>query len=100
MNKKLHRIVTLLITMALIIGLFAGCGGKEDQQANDKTSEEQQSDNTDQNTEESSEDTAGGKITDEPVTLTYWSALNGNVSQTATNYGDTPLYQEMEKRTC
>lgn len=35
----------------------------------------------------------------EPLSLTYWVTLDSNVAQTFKNLGDTPLYQELEKRT-
>ena len=35
----------------------------------------------------------------EPITLKVWGALNGNLAQTYSNLGDTPLYKELAKRT-
>ena len=35
----------------------------------------------------------------DPNTITYWTALSGNLSQTATDFGETPLGKEIQKRT-
>ena len=34
----------------------------------------------------------------EALTLTWWTTLWPHISQTATNFGEVPLYQELEKR--
>ncbi len=62
--------------MALVVGLFAGCGGGKDKQASDdskKTESETPADTSKKDTEskQQEEQSADGKITDKPVTLTY-----------------------------
>jgi len=103
MNKKFCNVLSLLITMSLIIGLFTGCTSNENKKVSDDTLKTGNQETTDTGKDKEdvvqSVENAGGKITNKPVTLTYWTGLNGNVSQTATNYGETPLYKELEKRT-
>lgn len=103
----IYRLLILLVTMALVIGLLAGCGGGNAQKASEDTSKTDtqtaadtgKNDTESKPQEEKVEQTAGGKITDKPVTLTYWAGLNSNVAGTAASYNEIPLYEELEKRT-
>lgn len=40
-----------------------------------------------------------GKITDTPVTLTYWYSMDGSVAKQFDNMGEVEMYKELEKRT-
>lgn len=97
MNKKFFRLLALLVCVVLVIGVFSGCvaSDKTPKVDNQKTAESSKSKEEGTKTVEST----SSKITDKPVILTYWAPLNANVSQTATDYGDTLLYKEVEKRT-
>ena len=97
-RKKYCKIISLLIILVMAFGLFAtGCSSKGDDQAPNQNADQKPNDNeASEGTEEEVEFTypmEGNK------TLTYWCDLNTNVSANYTNLADTPLYQEVFKRT-
>lgn len=107
MKKNFCKQLSLLISIILILGIFSGCTTIKNQKTGSDTSktdsktDTQKTADSDQDSKDETQDveSVSSKITDKQVTLTYWTGLNANVVQTATNYGDTPLYKEVEKRT-
>ncbi len=95
MNKKAIKILSILLTLALTIGLFAACAKKTDTTPT-QTSATTTAKPTEATKDEAPEETS--KITDKDITFTYWTGLSGHVSPTATNLGETPLYQEVQNR--
>lgn len=101
MKKISKKVLSSLLVLSLACGTLAACGGKDKPQgsstgsnASEKTSEPNSSESG-----KETESEAGSEAPDgEKVTLTYWTALNGNVEPNYQNLGDTPLYQEYEKR--
>lgn len=88
MNKKFTvRIASLFVALSLVGTLFTGCQSSKKEQ--------------DKGTETNKETTTQGATTTYPlktdVTLKYWMSLNSNAN--VTNMGDTPFFQELQKRT-
>ena len=76
---KTKRIVALVAAAALCVSMCA-CGKKETAKKQDI-------------------DLSGGYPIKTDVTLTYWMELNGNVSATASNMGDTEFAKGLAERT-
>jgi len=99
MKKKFLKLFSILITIALLLGILAGCtAGGDKQTSNDtrKTDNHQTADSSKDNDETKKENTSG-KITDKPITLTYW--MSNQAYETDATMGDTPFYKELEKQT-
>ena len=69
MNKK-KQFAAAALAMSVATTVFSGCSGKQTQEADNGT-----------------------------VKLTWWTQLYPHVAQTATNFGEVELYQELSKRT-
>lgn len=84
MKGKVKQFVSVLLIVFSFAGILGGCGSKAKpvENAVDKMPAK-----------------ASGKITDQPLTLTYWVSMNAGVAQLFKNYGETELYKEYEKRT-
>lgn len=80
MNKELKKVMACLLSAAMLVP-FAGCNKKE-------TSSD----------DVSSFENASYPLKTETV-LTYWMPLHANVSASATDMGDTPYAEGLEKRT-
>lgn len=81
---KGYKAIMILLIIVITATLFTSCG------KNDTVS-------TEQGNTEIQRDTGYPLETD--VTLTYWVSLNGNVSATAANLGDTPFGQALSEKT-
>ncbi len=94
MRKGFVKGITLLLALVLVVSLF-GCGSSDktggEATAKPDATTPAQSDNK-ETTPPKQEDT-------EPVNLTYWVGLNGNVAATSASYNEVPVYQEWQART-
>lgn len=84
MNKKLRSIVIATVALSLSASLLAGCGKKENTDANKATSGKT------------------GEISypiKTDATLKYWLSLNVNVASTKKNLGETEFAKELQKET-
>lgn len=79
MKKICKKGLTLALTAALAVTTFAGCGKQ-------------------QNTADKNQDLSKYPVKTKD-SLTYWVALNGNVTATAQTLNDTKFAKEMEKET-
>ena len=107
--KKSLRWLSLLLIVVMLGSLFIGCGKtddkdkvdagdkKEDKQEDKKDDEKKDDEKKDDEKKDESEDST--LITDTPVTLTYWGALNSNASANYASLNETPLAQELERLT-
>ena len=78
MKKRLLKLFCCLLSLTL---LLCSCGNKGNEAGVDLS------------------ENFGDYPLDTETKLTYWVELNGNVSATAVNLGDTPFAKELEKRT-
>lgn len=104
MRKK--KVTALLVTAALCAGLLTGCGGADVPQAGaEPAAKEENPQTTAENNEETNVEQAQESdeitlpLTDEPVTLTVFAGLDGNLTGIANDYNDNEFFQELEKRT-
>lgn len=67
-HKRLYTGLVAFAMVAAAMGTLVGCGEKE------------------------------ARTDGETLTLTWWTTLFPHISQTATNFGEVPMYQELEKR--
>lgn len=92
MKKSLSRVLSVSLSVALIVSLFAGCS----------KSEPAKSDQAKASTSTGTAETkpAGGKITDKPITIKYWCDLPADkVAPVFKNMGDIKMYKVLEERT-
>lgn len=87
MTKGFTRLVSFSLSVLLLGSAFAGCGKKE--AAKPAANQTQQ--------QSTAADDKYPIKTD--VTLTYWEGLTTNLQATASNLGDAPFGQELQKRT-
>lgn len=83
MKKKLHQILIIILSFAIVVSMLSGCGKKK---------------------ETAEIDTSVSKYGNEyPIksdtVLTYWMPMSAVISENAANYGDLPIAKELEKRT-
>lgn len=93
MNKHFIKPVSLVVMLLMIFSFCIGCNSSK-------------SDTSTSVPEGGTTQAGGGQegpiaslpmpLVNEPVTLTYWCPFSSNSYQ---NYGDTPLYKEIQKRT-
>ena len=99
------RFIGLLLTAVLCIGSLAGCGDQKTDQANVEAAgekEESQASETADGTEGSDEESASGitlPLTDEPITLTVFAAMDSNLTGIINDYNENEFFEELEKRT-
>lgn len=87
MNRKFYKLTASILAVSLIASLMAGCSKKETPKDSGTTPQGQQ---------------AATEVTyplKSDATLTYWIALNSNVSTTSQNLNDTEFAKQMEKLT-
>lgn len=92
MIRKTAKIVSVLLGVALTIGLLTGCG-------NSNTSDTGNTNSSPTQTNDVSAVPNFSYPMNTDITLKYWVELNSNITTQVTNYGDTPFAKEMEKRT-
>lgn len=90
MTKRVLKTFALALTILMVVGLFAACTKPTDTTPEPTT----KAPGTD---EPAPAET--GKLTDKDITLTYFAELSANVSPTAADLSETPLYQALEERT-
>lgn len=101
-KKKYFKIISVFMIFLMVFGLFAtGCSSKGDNQTSNQADEQagQKTDDKAQGGETESEAAEFTYPIEGNKTLTYWCDLNTNVAANFTNLADTPLYQEVFKRT-
>ena len=93
--SKVNRILSILLSVLLSLGVFAGCSGdkKADGAGNSNAS------SADANTLNNGDTGGGAKIANGDVTLKYWLAMNPNITATAKDCSELPMFREMEKQT-
>lgn len=106
--KKLKKPATLFLVFALLVGSLTACGNKN---GNDSTPTDSGKTGTEQGTggedasspddqgDASQEGSASLPLTEEPVTLSMFIAMDSNLSTTGMSYADTDFFKEMEART-
>lgn len=95
------RIITLILSFLLVLSFFTGCVSNNNTNtpsSSDLENEKQQTENSEADAETAAQDygDTGGltlPITDKPVTISYM------VTATITDANDTPVIQEINKRT-
>lgn len=101
MKKKL---VGLLLTTALCVGSLAGCGSQGiDQASTGNVSEEVASQTSETETGAETETASASEITlpltEEPITLTVFAAMDSNLTGIINDYNENGFFEELEKRT-
>lgn len=104
--RKALKWLSLLLVGVMIGSMFIGCAGdgekgEVDADIPDRQDEDGEKEKDENQEEDKEEDKGevGGKITDEPVKLTYWSGLSGHVSANYDGFGDTPIAKRLEELT-
>lgn len=87
MKKSISRILTAVLSSALIISTLTGCAGKS----------ENKNDSANTNAQQSSGNTL--PIVTKPITLKYWKALGTSQAKIIKDYNENEAYKELEKRT-
>lgn len=88
MNRHFYRLTSMLVCVSIAGSLMAGCGKKEEKSGKG---------NTPGNTTQQSTEISYPVKSD--TTLSYWVALNTNVSAINQNLGDTEFAKELTKKT-
>lgn len=101
MKKKL---VGVLLTTALCVGSLAGCGSQgTDQASTGNVSEEVASQTSETETGAETETASASEITlpltEEPITLTVFAAMDSNLTGIINDYNENGFFEELEKRT-
>lgn len=101
MKKKL---VGLLLTTALCVGSLAGCGSQGTDQASTETVQREGETQTSETVAETETDTEAASeitlpLTDEPITLTVFAAMDSNLTGIINDYNENGFFEELEKRT-
>lgn len=101
MKKKL---VGLLLTTALCVGSLAGCGSQGTDQASTETVQGEGETQTSETVAETETDTEAASeitlpLTDEPITLTVFAAMDSNLTGIINDYNENGFFEELEKRT-
>lgn len=101
MKKKL---VGLLLTTALCVGSLAGCGSQGTDQASTETVQGEGETQTSETVAETETDTEATSeitlpLTDEPITLTVFAAMDSNLTGIINDYNENGFFEELEKRT-
>lgn len=94
MRKNFFRTLALVLTIVMAIGMLAACSTPTPTTPAPSTPAP-----ADPATGNETPVETSGKVTDRDVTLTYWAELSANVSPTATELGETPIYKELQERT-
>jgi len=94
--KRSSSSIAILLALIVAFSLLSGCGGNSNSQSSQQSSviNSVASTTADQSTTD-----PGGKITEQPVTLTAWASLRPGQSKSATKASDLPYYKELEKQT-
>lgn len=92
--KNINRILCLLLSLVMILAMFAGCSNQE--ASTEATGESQSSAETEAQTEEES---GISFPLEETVTLTIWCPINLQASAIMDDYNGSLVFQEMEERT-
>lgn len=97
MRKAFLRIISSSLAVMILLSLFAGCSQKEEPApAADAAPASSQA----QPAAAAEEKAESGKITDKPITLTYWYDMPADkVAPIFKNMSEMEMYKELEKRT-
>lgn len=99
---KMKSIISVILCVLLIGLMISGCGSSSD--TNTETSSAGGTVASSGATGASSQDNGPISeiklpIVDKPLTLSLWAPLSDKVANTNKNYGELPMFQELEKRT-
>lgn len=101
MKKK--KVVSVLLTAALLAGLAAGCGTTDAEKgsagAEAGAGTDSAGDGTEQSAGESFDGTIPLPLTEEPVTLKMWITADSDYFTVLNDYNESEFFKEMEKRT-
>ena len=104
-----RKSLAMLMALTLAAGTLTACGGSaatapaESAQTGTTAGTEAGSENGDGQAAEEGTAAAAGEVqlplTEEPVTLKAWMAIDATTANNITTYAETPAAQEAEKRT-
>lgn len=109
---QMKRAGSIILAAAMFASIAAACDGSggnpqsgsaADSSSKQESSMEEASANISLDMESTADDTVtvsdGYKLTDEPLTLTYWVDLDSNAASKLNSFSENAVYQEMEKIT-
>lgn len=105
MERKMRKGLVILIALALVIASMAGCSSQSAQPTTPAATATQPAATSTQPAATVAATAAPAPaatslpIVTEPLTLTFYTAADPNVTATMKNYGEIACYKEMEKRT-
>lgn len=105
--RKRCTFISLLLVLVFVLSIFSGCANTEDGEnvQSEAESNNAEKDNDKENSTENKENgekssqTSGLPIVDEPITLTYWTAMDGQALQIMESLEENEVYKELETRT-
>lgn len=94
---SLKRILCLLLMIVMVLTMVTACGGAKQNPADQKQETSQAATQPDTVTEP--EDNTGLPIVKEPLTLTYWVAMNPNAAAVVKDYGEIEAMKVFKEKT-
>ena len=101
-NSSMRKVAALMVSLAMIISLLAGCSGKEtttDSSSNSSPSQIPAAQNEEQNEASSAESTEITYPLQTDETLTIALGYESQISASYENFGDTPYAKALQEKT-